>query len=96
MKIEKLKAVFCVQMVEDGGMCGELADYRITSEEVSLTLCQDHAQKYLNGKTAMVARTCDYCRSALAPGYYVDSSGRPFCNERHRASWDGSVTTLYR
>lgn len=95
MKIEKLKPQFCQQPIGSFEVCGEIAGYRISTDDnvVSVSYCDDHALIYVLGKRNLEALKCRSCRASLRPGYLTNSIGNPFCGVDCMILHDGS---LYR
>ena len=100
MKIEKLHPQFCQQKLGWHDVCDEIAAYRISTDDktVSVSYCHDHAVKFIEGKAVLSPILCTWseCRAILHPGYFMDDSSRPFCSVEHRGQWDQSHAALYR
>ena len=96
MKIERLKPQFCQQGISYEGVCGEVAYYRISTDSQSLSVayCEDHAMKFLAGKSTLEPIKCTQCGSICKPGYLRNKNNdNPFCYEACMAAWDGSANS---
>jgi hypothetical protein len=95
-KIEKLETFSCQQAIQYGGTCGELADYRVVNQGVSITLCDIHAGPFLKGQMLEVL-SCSVCSKPCKPGYIFDQdSQRNFCSQRCRDGWYTQVSSRVR
>lgn len=98
-KVEKLELHTCQQATRYQGICGDVAEYRVSVPKLSVVLCAPHAKPYLSGESRLQAVKCSNCGEVCKPGFILEGGIGTFCTQTCRdfyhAPSDGS-RLMYR
>lgn len=83
-KVEAIKVFTCQNAIPSYGICGDIAEYRVSIPGLSITLCQAHGKPYAVNQKSLTLTPCKRCTEACKPGYIKDRDYGNFCSENCR------------
>lgn len=88
MKVETMKVFYCQQSMQSTGICGEIAEHRISIPGLAVTLCRIHAKPYVNGQEQLKAVKCKWDQEICKPGYTRNEDyGYTFCSDECESAY---------